>query len=222
MIKKRNISIRIVFGILIVILLICVAQVLGVFPQRYYSSARFGIEQIKSEVDADNDGIDDYTDVLLGAREYMETDPEYKSNYYDGGYPPDTEGVCTDVIWKAFKAAGYDLKAMVDKDIKENPERYSSIEKADPNIDFRRVRNLLPFFEAHYMSLTLDTSEIAEWQGGDIVIFKRHIAVVSDRRNKDGVPFIIHNANPFQIHHEEDALSGRDDITGHFRLTPKK
>ena len=34
--------------------------------------------------------------------------------------PPDTEGVCTDVIWRAFKNAGYSLKDMVDEDIKNN------------------------------------------------------------------------------------------------------
>lgn len=189
----------------------------GILPERYYSAEHFGIEVLKSENDADNDRIDDYTDILLSAREYMKTDPDYKSAYYSGGYPPDGEGVCTDVIWKALKGAGYDLKAAVDKDIAEHPERYD-IEKPDGNIDFRRVRNLLPFFEAHAESLTLDTSEIAEWQGGDIVVFTGHIAIVSDRRNRQGIPFIIHNANPYQLRHEENALAQRDDIVGHFRI----
>ena len=49
----------------------------------------------------------------------MEVDrsPVYKSAYYVGGYPPATEGVCTDVVWRAFKEAGYDLKKMIDADI---------------------------------------------------------------------------------------------------------
>ena len=39
-------------------------------------------------------------------------------------------------------------------------------------------------------ALTTDVSEIEEGQGGDIVIFERHIGIVSDRRNKNGVPYI--------------------------------
>ena len=38
----------------------------------------------------------------------------YQSKYYAGGYPDDGLGVCTDVIWQALQAAGYDLKALVD------------------------------------------------------------------------------------------------------------
>lgn len=40
---------------------------------------------------------------------------------------------------------------------------------------------------------------------GDIVIFgTTHIGIVSDKRNKDGVPYLIHNAG--QPLREEDAL----------------
>ena len=189
----------------------------GFIPHKYYSAKRFGIEEIKSNTDADDDGIDDYTDILLSAREYVSTKPKYKSEYYVGGYSPDGTGVCTDVIWRALKGAGYDLKEMVDADILSNPDRYPSIEKPDSNIDFRRVRNLLPFFEAHAKTLTIDTSQIAEWQAGDIVIFKGHIAIVSNRRNKSGMPFIIHHANPYQLYYEEDALTTSGEIIGHFR-----
>ena len=55
---------------------------------------------------------------------------------------------------------------------------------------------------------------------GDIVIFSNHIAIVSDRRNKDGVCLILHHANPFQLSFEEDGLSWYGQIRGHFRLIP--
>ena len=128
---------------------------------------------------------------------------------------PGRRGVCTDVIWQAFKGAGYSLKDMVDKDIEENTEFYPGVNNnPDKNIDFRRVRNLLVFFERNAVSLTLDISEIAEWQPGDIVVLEGHIAIVSDKRNKLGIPYILHNGG--QPVMEENALS-RYEIVGHYR-----
>lgn len=47
-----------------------------------------------------------------------------------------------------MKAAGYDLKALVEKDIKEHPDAYE-IAQPDAGIDFRRVKNLQIFFKNH-------------------------------------------------------------------------
>ena len=77
--------------------------------EEYFYASDFGINVIKSETDYDNDGIDDYSDILLGAQKERDRNPIYVSKYYDGGYPPDDEGVCTDVIWRALKEAGYYL-----------------------------------------------------------------------------------------------------------------
>ena len=125
----------------------------------------------------------------------MSTHPKYKSRYYETGYPDDGYGVCTDVVAYALKNAGYDLQELVDADIREQPQDYM-VEEPDANIDFRRVRNLKVFFAHTAAALTTDVSEIEEWQGGDIVIFERHIGIVSDRRNKNGVPYIIHHNDP--------------------------
>lgn len=46
----------------------------------------FGIPDIHSSVDKDGDGIDDQTDILQGARDYIATKPVYKSKYYNTGY----------------------------------------------------------------------------------------------------------------------------------------
>lgn len=174
------------------------------------------IAQYHSSLDKDGDGIDDQVDILEGAIAYVNTHPKYKSAYYAGGYPNDGYGVCTDVVAYALKAAGYDLMEFLSADIAMHADMYD-IEVADKNIDFRRVKNLYVFFNLNAESLTTDIKDIKSWQGGDIVIFKNHIAIVSDRRNLDGIPYVIHHANPFQKSYEEDILEKHDDIRGHYR-----
>ena len=166
-------------------------------PHRKYTNADFNIETYKSSVDLDNDGIDDQTDILNNVRTYIATKPKYKSKYYNTGYPNDNYGVCTDVVVFGLKAAGYDLQELVDQDIRENRSRYN-IKTVDKNIDFRRVRNLKIYFDNYAISLSTSLDDISDWQGGDIVIFPSHIGIVSDKRNKDGIPFLIHHANPYQ------------------------
>ena len=176
------------------------------------------IPQLHSSVDRDDDGVDDQSDILNGARTYVSTHPKYKSRYYETGYPDDGYGVCTDVVAYALKNAGYDLQALVDTDIREHPEEYD-IAAPDKNIDFRRVRNLKVFFSCNAVKLTTDVSKTEQWQGGDIVIFERHIGIVSDRRNKNGVPYIIHHNDPWQTAYEQDILEKRTDIVGHYRIS---
>ena len=175
-------------------------------------------EVFQSSVDKDKDGIDDETDMLQGALAYINTRPKYKSKYYNSGYPDDDYGVCTDVVANACLAAGYDLMALVSADIAEDPSAYG-IEKPDPNIDFRRVKNLRVYFRRHAVELTTDLSDHEAWQGGDIVIFKSHIGIVSDRRNEHGVPYVIHHNSPRQSRYEQDILEKRDDLVGHYRIS---
>lgn len=172
-----------------------------------------------SQVDKDGDGIDDQSDILQGAKAYIATNPVYQSKYYDGGYPNDEYGVCTDVVAFALRDAGYDLQVLVDEDMNAHPEMYEN-QTPDPNIDFRRVRNLRTYFSRHAIELTTELSEIEQWQGGDIVIFTDHIGIVSDRRNSDGVPYIIHLNGTYQQKFEDNYLAVTPDtITGHYRVS---
>ena len=212
--KKRIL----IVGIIIVIFLIIVSYNINLIPHRKYTNKDFNIKTYKSLIDKDEDGIDDQTDILNNAREYISTKPKYKSKYYSTGYPDDNYGVCTDVVAFSLLNAGYDLRMLVNEDIKNNKELYN-IDKIDKNIDFRRVKNLKVFFKRNFSSISTNINDIKLWQGGDIVIFEKHIGIVSDKRNKRGIPFIIHNANPYQLSYEEDILELRDDIVGHYRIS---
>lgn len=206
--------------ILIIFLIVAVYKLylLNYIPHKKYSNEDFNIKSYISEIDKDNDSIDDQTDILNSARDYIETTPKYKSKYYANGYPDDNYGVCTDVIAFSLKNAGYDLMNLVNEDIINNRDRYN-IEIIDKNIDFRRVNNLKIYFENNAIVLTTDILKIEQWQGGDIVVFKKHIGIVSDKRNKKGIPFIIHHISPYQIYYEEDILELRNDIVGHYRIS---
>ena len=200
---------------LIIILFVLAFYHSDIIKIKSYEDSDFGIEKIVSEVDKDGDGVEDYTDILNGAREFVSKKPKYKSKYYDGGYPDDGYYVCTDVIWYALESAGYNLKEMMDKDISEHQEDYP-IDTIDPNIDFRRVKNIKVFLDKYTESLTTDTEEIEKWQGGDIVVYSNHIGIVSDKRNKDGIPYIIHHAG--SIKYEENKLTSKQ-IIGHYRFS---
>ena len=216
--KKIIIPVIVVLIVIMIIAIIYLLYLFNYIPHKKYSNIDFNIETYKSNIDFDNDGIDDQTDVLVGVKNYVEKNPKYKSKYYETGYPNDEYGVCTDVVAFGLNNAGYDLMTLVNEDIKNNIDSYN-IEVIDKNIDFRRVKNLKIYFERNAISLTTDVSKIEEWQGGDIVIFQNHIGVISDIRNKNGVPFVIHHANPFQKYYEEDILETRNDIVGHYRIS---
>ena len=178
--------------------------------------------ELSSPLDADGDGADDWHDMVQGARDYIATRPVYNAyGYYWGGYPDDGTGVCTDVIWQAFRAAGYDLKAMLDADVEAHPEWYAAIEWPEPDIDFRRVANLDDFFAHHALSLTCSLDEPAEWQPGDVVVFadRQHIAICSDHRRIDGIPWIIHHGNEEEGAVEVNAMN-RYPVWAHYRWLP--
>ena len=216
--KKRIIVITLISLLILIFIIIYLLYKFNYIPHKMYSNEYFNIKTYTSSIDKDNDGVDDQTDILNNVREYIATNPKYKSKYYASGYPDDGYGVCTDVVAFGLKGAGYDLMELVNEDIKNNRNNYN-IDTIDKNIDFRRVQNLKIYFENNAISLTTDVYDIENWQGGDIVIFENHIGIVSHNRNRNGVTFIIHHANPLQKYYEEDILELREDIVGHYRIS---
>lgn len=223
--KKESKNILQTFGFILFIILFSIAVLtlmnrFKLVPKAYYKASDFKIKTIYGSVDYDNDNIDDYTEFVLGAREDAKNKPKYISKYYDNSYPPNNEGVCTDTIWRAFKEAGYSLRDMIDNDIILYPEDYQDVTTRDINIDFRRVINQKIFFSKYAQSLTLNPKKIQEWQPGDIVVFEdKHIGIISDRRNYEGITFVIHNGG--QPTREEDYLT-KSKITGHYRFDASK
>ncbi len=211
-------KIKFVIIIILILVIIYLLYIFNYIPHRKYENKDFGIEKYISNIDFDNDGIDDETDILESTKKYLATKPKYKSKYYIGGYPDDNYGVCTDVVSFGLKGAGYDLKKLVNEDINNHKELYG-IDVIDENIDFRRVKNLKIYFENNAIKLTNDIYDISNWQGGDIVIFNNHIGIVSDKRNKNGVAFVLHHATPYQLYYEEDILEQRKDIVGHYKVS---
>ena len=163
--------------------------------------------------------------LILGAREEAARRPWYRSAYYSGGYPPADEGVCTDLVWRAFSHAGYDLKKAMDRDIRANRAAYPRVAKPDPNIDFRRVPNQTAFFRRHAKTLDKriapnDAQNLASWQPGDIVVFTNpdHIAILSDKRNESGIPLLLHNQGPFATEGDDFMAWYERGIVAHFRF----
>ena len=215
--KKYKILLVVIIAML-TIGIIYTLYIFNIIPHKKYTNSDFNIDTYISSIDKDNDGIDDQTDILNNVREYIKTKPKYKSKYYSTGYSNDEYGVCSDVVAFGLLNAGYNLMEQVNKDIINNKDQYN-IEVVDKNIDFRRVRNLKIYFERNSINLTTNINDISSWQGGDIVVFKNHIGIVSDKRNRKGISFIIHHANPYQIYYEEDILEHRNDIVGHYRIS---
>ncbi|MDF7664993.1 DUF1287 domain-containing protein [Bifidobacterium sp. ESL0745] len=186
------------------------------------------VPKLKSSVDYDHDGIDDYSDLVEGARKDAKTHPTYDDSYVQGGYPADNRGACTDTIWRAFRNAGYSLKDMVDADVAAHPADYrKSTSNFDPNIDFRRTAMLDVFFRKYGQTLTTDANQTDQWQQGDLVFFANqkhngHIGMVSDRRDDKSIPYLIHNMG--QKDRENDYLNQTNHmpILAHYRFDASK
>ena len=170
--------------------------------------------------DRNRNGLSDAEDFVLGARAAVEANPVYDASYVKG-YPPMTAGACTDVIWQAFRAAGYSLRDMVDADIAAHPSAYPKVTVRDKNIDYRRVVNLHVFFSRYAESLSLDKTDPEVWQAGDIVIFRddKHIGMISDRKNADGIPLVIHHSA--KAAEEADYLP-LATVTAHYRFDARR
>lgn len=216
--KKRYIIIPSI--VILICLMISVADTyLYILPRGKYTNEHFGITTYVSGADRDGDGVDDQSDIYQSVLNYLQTKPKYKSKYYIGGYPTDNYGVCTDVVAFGLKGAGYDLRQLVDADIAASPESYTTIDEADSNIDFRRVRNLEVYFSRHAIALSTDLSDVEVWQAGDIVTFSSHIAVISANRDKKGIPYILHLASPVQVTYEAPLTAYKDGIVSHYRIS---
>ena len=156
----------------------------------------------------------------------------YDGNYYQMDYPmgdvPDSIGVCTDVVIRAYRKLGIDLQQLIHEDILRTMHQglyyredggYQLYSRVDANIDHRRVPNLQTFFERNGQVLSTEPHP-TKYLPGDIVTWKleggmNHIGVVVNQRSNTFYEYkVIHNIGYGQV--IEDCLFDWK-ITGHYR-----
>jgi len=249
--RRFNIKHLLIIILVLVIALAVVISIRGFSFQKEYEPGpalsnflpRFRLIDMNSlgiSTDADNDGINDQEDIVLGAKKQL-IDPAVniftlegdEANYYAGGDPPSGLAISTDIIARAFLEAGFILKELVDEDIASNFDKYPLRQNwgqttTDPNIDYRRIQNLEIFFLRNSLSLETifnrsSSSDIKSWYPGDILFldmdgdgFTDCAAIISDTTTRDGIPKVIYNYIEPGYTVEEDML-GQKTIIGHYR-----
>ena len=149
-------------------------------------------------------------------------DPAYVSLSYPNGDVPQERGVCADVIVRAFRAGGIDLQKTVHEDMTAHFAHYPKLwglRRPDPNIDHRRVANLMTYFARRHQSVPASTDP-SGYRPGDVVAWelpggRLHTGMVSDRP--------VSGTNRYSMIHNvgagtrlEDVLFGWK-ILGHYR-----
>jgi len=159
---------------------------------------------------------------LTLTRQSVRYDPAYFRIAYPNGDVPADRGVCTDVVIRAYRKMGIDLQKKVHEDMKANFSKYPKnwgLSRPDPNIDHRRVPNLMTFFTRHG-TVKKKTTLAEDYLPGDIVCWQlergmTHIGIVVNKKSADGQRYlIVHNIGGGQV--AEDCLFDFK-IIGHYR-----
>ncbi len=144
-------------------------------------------------------------------------DPAYYQIDYPNGDVP-TGGACTDVVIRVLRKNNMDLQQLIHEDMAAHfadyPNKWGLIHP-DPNIDHRRVPNIMKYFEKSGYSLSITSTE-EDYLPGDIVTWElspgiTHIGIVLDRGN------VFHNMGPTS--RVESGFLFSHTIIGHYRLT---
>jgi len=150
--------------------------------------------------------------------------PAYVRIAYPNGDVPADSGVCTDEIIRSYRATGVDLQKEVHEDMLQNFAAYPNrnrwrLDHPDPNIDHRRVPNLMVFFQRKGETLPV-TNHAADYAPGDLVTWGLgggvpHIGIVVDQKARWGDRYmVVHNIGTGPK--LEDVLFNWK-ITGHYR-----
>ncbi|MBI5361435.1 MAG: DUF1287 domain-containing protein [Planctomycetes bacterium] len=165
--------------------------------------------------------------ILIEARTAVQNKVRYTPGYVKIAFPmgdlPQDQGVCTDLIIRSLRKAGYDLQLLINQDMTANFTKYPnlwSLNEPDPNIDHRRIPNQIAFLKKYSTTLPVELENNPDsWQPADIVYWKLpsgslHSGIVSDVKNSKGIPKAIHILD---VAAEEDVLA-EWQIIAHFRF----
>lgn len=182
--------------------------------------------------DADGDGIADPLDLRIGAEKAALNGASYSDAYFSmpfpGGDPPRDRGACVDVIVRAARNAGFDLQAALQRDIAGAKSLYG-VERPDANIDHRRVRVVIRYFERHWRAHSAALDDAADpLRPGDVVFLDTfpdrpgpdHVGVLVEARGKSGHPLVINNWTTGYTTRAMDLL-GFVPVTHRFRFPSK-
>ncbi len=183
--------------------------------------------------DVDKDGIPDPLDVLIGGKKVVLDAAPYGGGYMQIDFPngdiPRDKGVCTDVIIRAGRNAGFDLQSALQRDLRGARGSYPMVKRPNASIDHRRMKTILPFFLRHW-DRRKDELDAADdpLRPGDIVFFDTfpskpgpdHIGIVSDTIGPSGLPMVINSWTDGFRTSEMDLLSFVP-VTHRFRFPSK-
>lgn len=186
----------------------------------------FNIPTLNAGVDHNKNMVDDAKEILEGAKNYIAKNPSYEAlkEYPNEGWPTGNKGQAGDIIARALEYADFDLKTLINQDIKKNPDVYEGKAPTGENVAFRSVEAQKIFFSRYLDSYSTDYTMKNEWQAGDIIVFeKNHIAIVADKVNGNGVRFIIHHFWKYQAGYFQDVLETEawGKIVAHYRITDR-
>jgi len=150
-------------------------------------------------------------------------DQAYVKLDYPGGDVPRERGACSDVIIRAFRKSGVDLQKEIHEDMTRSFSAYPQkwgLARPDPNIDHRRVPNLMTYFTRQQKAVAI-SSDAVDYLPGDVVAWDlgggtTHIGLVTNIMSDNTNGFLLAHNIGAGVRVEEVLFSWR--IIGHYRF----
>ena len=190
-ILKRRLrgSVILIFIIIIFCIMVLILLNKMVLVKEYYKASDFNIKTIYSKVDYNKNGIDDYSDFLLGAKKIKGKNSSYE-----------------ELMIKVFQYAGYNLDKMVDNYFKDSKDLENKMD---------RISLYKSFINDNATKISINFKKKEDFQPGDFIFLSEGIGLLSDKRDKNGLNYIIVIENGKVV--EKEGLKELD-VSGHYRF----
>ena len=190
-ILKRRLrgSVILIFIIIIFCIMVLILLNKMVLVKEYYKASDFNIKTVYSKVDYNKNGIDDYSDFLLGAKKIKGKNSSYE-----------------ELMIKVFQYAGYNLDKMVDNYFKDSKDLENKMD---------RISLYKSFINDNATKISINFKKKEDFQPGDFIFLSEGIGLLSDKRDKNGLNYIIVIENGKVV--EKEGLKELD-VSGHYRF----